>query len=79
MDIQYSTTQKKRFVICADKYEHQYLCIFSTEQSIEAVWYMWHGQGERVGCLGYCFWDIGKERVEIPLFYIVFSVDKLII
>ena len=41
--------------------------------------YMWHDQGECVGCRRYGFWDIGKERGQIMLLYIVFSVDKLII
>ena len=40
---------------------------------------MWHGQGEWVGCRSYCFWDIGKKRGKILLFYIVFSTDKFFI
>ena len=30
-----------------------------------------------VGCRSYCFWDNGKERVE--MFYVIFSIDKLFI
>ena len=41
--------------------------------------YMWHDQGEWVGCRQCCFWDIGKNCVKIPLFYIVFSIDKFFI
>ena len=37
---------------------------------------MWHDQEEWVGCRGCCFWDIGKNSVQIPLFHIVFSIDK---
>ena len=33
---------------------------------------MWHDQEEWVGCRRYCFWDIGKNSVQILLFYIVF-------
>ena len=36
----------------------------------------WHDQEECVGCRRCCFWDIGKSSVQIPLFYIVFSIDK---
>ena len=39
--------------------------------------YMWHDQEECVGYRPYCFWDIGKNSV--PLFYIVFSIDKFFI
>ena len=39
---------------------------------------MWHDQGEWVLSI-YLFWDIGKGRVQILLFCIAFSVDKLII
>ena len=39
----------------------------------------WHDQEEWVGCQPYCFWDIGKNSVQIPLFYIVFSTDKFFI
>ena len=35
---------------------------------------MWHDQEEWVGCRRCCFWDTGKNRVQIPLFYIVFSI-----
>ena len=38
--------------------------------------YMWHDQEEWVGCRRCCFSDIGKNRVKIPLFYIVFSIVK---
>ena len=38
----------------------------------------WHDHGERVGCRRYWFCDIGKERVPILLFYIVWRVDKYI-
>ena len=41
-------------------------------------YHMWHDQGEWVGCRIYCFWDIGKERVQIPLFDIVFSMVELL-
>ena len=37
---------------------------------------MWHDQEEWVGCRGCCFWDIGKNSVQIPLFHIVFSIVK---
>ena len=40
---------------------------------------LWHDQVEWVGCRKYCFWDIGKNSVQIPLFYIVFSIDKFVI
>ena len=30
-------------------------------------------------CGRYCFWDIGKERVQNLMFYIVFSIDKVLI
>ena len=49
-----------------------FVCIIHTKQ-------MWHDQGEWVWCHRYWFWDIGKERVQIPLLNIVFSVDKLFI
>ena len=39
---------------------------------------MWHDQGKWVRCRRYCFWDIGKERVPILLFYIVLRVDKFL-
>ena len=41
--------------------------------------YFWYDQGDWVRCRRYCFWDIGKERGQICLFYIVFSTDKLLI
>ena len=41
--------------------------------------YMWLDQEEWVGCRGYWFWDIGKNSVPIPLFYIVFSIEKFFI
>ena len=34
--------------------------------------YMWHDQEEWVRCRRYWFWDIGKNSVQIPLFYIGF-------
>ena len=37
---------------------------------------MWHDQEEWVACRGCCFWDIGKNSVQIPLFHIVFSIAK---
>ena len=40
---------------------------------------MWHDQEEWIGCRGSWFWDIGKNSVQIPLFYIVFSNDKFVI
>ena len=37
---------------------------------------VWRDQGERVGCRIYGFWDIGKQKVQICLFYIgFFSID----
>ena len=41
--------------------------------------YLWHDQEEWVGCRLYFFWDIGKNSVPIPLFYIVFSIVKFFI
>ena len=38
--------------------------------------YMWHDQEEWVGCRPYCFWDIGKNSVPIPLFYIVLALTN---
>ena len=40
---------------------------------------MWHDQEERVGCQGCCFWNIGQNSVQIPLFHIVFSIAKFFI
>ena len=40
---------------------------------------LWHDQEEWVGCRGYCFWNIGKNSVQIPLFYIAFSISKFLI
>ena len=36
-------------------------------------------KGNESGCCRYCFWDIGKERFQVPLFYIGISIDKLFI
>ena len=38
-----------------------------------------HDQEEWVRCRPYCFWDIGKNSVQIPLLYIVFNIDKFFI
>ena len=35
---------------------------------------MWHDQGEWFGYRKYCFWDLGKERVQISLFYVVLKI-----
>ena len=35
--------------------------------------HMWHDQEEWVGCRRCCFWEIGKNSVQIPLFYDVFK------
>ena len=37
---------------------------------------LWHDQEEWVGCRGCCFWDIGQNSVQFPLFHIVFSSVK---
>ena len=37
---------------------------------------MWHDQEEWVGCWRCCFWDIGKNRVQIPLFYIALALSN---
>ena len=50
-------------------YEHVKLCTSLVTQ-------LWHDQEEWVRCRRCCFWDIGKNRVQIPLFYIVFSIVK---
>ena len=44
-----------------------------------SLYIMWHDQQELVGYQRSCFSDIGKERGQIILFYIVFSADKLLI
>ena len=41
-----------------------------------AKMHKWHDQEEWVGCRQCCFWDIGKNSVQIPLFYLVFSIVK---
>ena len=39
---------------------------------------MWHDQGNELDVADIVFWDIDKESIQIPMRYIVFSVDMLL-
>ena len=64
--------------------KHCHLCFYLSSPDRIGLWAylflndMWHDQREWVGYRRYCFWDIGKESIQIPLFYIVFSVYILL-
>ena len=41
--------------------------------------YMWHDQGEWVGCREYWFWVTGLKRWQILMFFIVFKLQRMFI
>ena len=41
--------------------------------------YMWHDQGEWVGCQEYWFWVTGFKRWKILMFFIVFKLQRMFI
>ena len=40
--------------------------------------YMWHDQGQWVGCREYWFWVTGLKRWQILMFYIVFELHRIV-
>ena len=39
--------------------------------------YMWHDQGEQVGCQEYWFWVISWKRWQIIMFFIVWELQRI--
>ena len=56
-----------------------YFILFHQKSSCLLRQHMWHDQEAWVGCRRYWFWDIGKNSGQIPLFYIVFSIDQFFV
>ena len=53
------------------------ICAYTWTHFVYDHIYMWHDQGEWVGCREYWFWVTGLKRWQIPMFFIVFKFQRM--